>query len=145
MQTTAPTQSAMGPYSFPVQPSATNTRHVTIRVAIVIPEIGLDDVPMRPVMRDDTVTKRNPKTMTRIAARKLPCIGIFGARARKIARSSDPTSTKIIGRSRSVRTTAPLPAPAPKPFRPSRAEPRIVGSVRPSVMSPAASTAPAPM
>ena len=43
-------------------------------MAIVIPEIGFDEVPIRPVMRDDTVTKRNPKTITRIAARKLPWI-----------------------------------------------------------------------
>ena len=93
MQTTAPTHSAIGPYGSPVQPSATNTRQVTISVAIVIPEIGFDEVPIRPVMRDDTVTKRKPKTMTRIAARKLPCIGIFGATARKIASSSDPPST----------------------------------------------------
>ena len=62
---------------------------------MVMPEIGFDEVPMRPVMRDDTVTNRKPKTMTRMAARKLPCIGIFGATARKIASSSDPTSTKI--------------------------------------------------
>src|SRR2546430_12394266 len=29
------------------------SRHVRIKVAIVIPEIGFDDVPMRPVMRDE--------------------------------------------------------------------------------------------
>ncbi len=48
---------------------------------------------MRPVMRDDTVTKRKPKMTIRIAARKLPCIGIFGATARKIASSSEPPIT----------------------------------------------------
>ena len=46
-------------------------------------------------MRDDTVTKKKPKTMTRIAARKLPCVGIFGATARKMASSSEPPSTTI--------------------------------------------------
>ncbi len=34
-------------------------------VAIVMPEIGFDDVPMRPTMRDETVTKKKPKTTTR--------------------------------------------------------------------------------
>src|SRR4029450_7129391 len=99
MQTTAPTQSAIGPYLLPVHPSATNIRQVRISVAIVIPEIGLDEVPMRPVIRDETVTKRKPKMMTRMAARKLPCVGIFGATARKTASSSDPPSTKTGGRS----------------------------------------------
>src|SRR5438876_6058820 len=97
MQTTAPTQIATGPYAFPVQPSATNMRQVRISVAIVIPEMGFDDVPIKPVMREDTVTKRNPKTMTRIAARKLPCVGIFGATARKIASSSEPAITTAVG------------------------------------------------
>ena len=64
--------------------------------------------------------------------------------ARKIASSSEPPSTIVIGMSRSVRSCAP-PAAAPKPFRPSRADEMIVGSVRASVISPAASTAPAPM
>ena len=32
----------------PVQPSATKSRHVRISVAIVIPEIGFEDVPIRP-------------------------------------------------------------------------------------------------
>ena len=56
-----------------------------------MPEIGFDEVPMRPVMRDDTVTKKKPKMTIRIAARKLPCVGMPGATARKIASSSDPT------------------------------------------------------
>src|SRR6266511_3207868 len=103
MQTTAPTQMAIGPYASPVQPSATNIRQVRISVAIVIPEIGLDEVPINPVIRDDTVTKRNPKMITRTAARKLPCVGIFGATARKTASSSDPPRTNIVGISRSVR------------------------------------------
>ena len=73
-------------------------------VAIVIPEIGFDDVPMRPVIRDDTVTNRKPKMTTSTAAMKLPCIGIFGATARKMASKSDPTRTTIVGMSRSVRS-----------------------------------------
>ncbi len=145
MQTTAPTHRAIGPYGLPVQPSATNIRQVRISVAMVIPEIGLDEVPISPVMRDETVTNRNPKTITRMAARKFPCIGIFGATARKIASRNEPPSTKAVGRSRSVRSVAVVAAPAPKSLMPSRADATIVGSVRPSVIRPAASTAPAPM
>jgi hypothetical protein len=67
--------------------------------------------------------------------------------ARKTASSSDPPSTTAIGMSRSVRICAlpPPAAPAEMSRRPSRADDRIVGMVRASVMTPAASTAPAPM
>ena len=75
------------------------------------------------------------------------CPGSAGraSTARKMASSSDPPSTTIIGMSRSVRSCVAAAPPAPKPFRPSRADETIVGSVRASVMRPAASTAPAPM
>ena len=62
----------MGEYMSPVHPSATKSRHVRISVAIVMPEIGFEDVPIRPVMRDDTVAKKNPKIRIRIAASGLP-------------------------------------------------------------------------
>jgi len=42
----------------PRPPASTNRRHVSITTAIVIPEIGLADEPMRPVMRADTTTKK---------------------------------------------------------------------------------------
>src|SRR6185436_3394147 len=103
MQTMAPTQMAIGEYTSPVQPRLTNRRHVRIRVAIVMPEIGLDDVPINPVMRDDTVAKKKPKIRIRTAASTLPCVGRPGEKARKRPRRSDPPSTTIIGMSRSVR------------------------------------------
>ena len=115
-----------------------------ISVAIVMPEIGFDEVPMRPVMREETVTKKKPKMTTRMDARKLPRVGRFGARARNSASRSDPMSTTTIGMSRSVRMRL-APAPAPKSLIPSRADAMIVGIVRASVMRPAARTAPAPM
>ena len=52
----------------PVQPRTTKIRQVSSSVATVIPEIGFDDEPISPVRRDETVTKRNPKTTIRIAA-----------------------------------------------------------------------------
>ncbi len=42
-------------------------KHVRSNVATVIPEIGLDEDPISPVMRDDTVTNKNPKTTIKIA------------------------------------------------------------------------------
>ena len=97
-------------------------------------------------MRDETVTKKKPKTMMRIDARKLPCVGILGATARKIASSSEPPSTTVIGMSRSVRSRAARrPCRRRSPSRCRGTTTTIVGIVRASVMSPAASTAPAPM
>ena len=78
MHTTAPTQSATGEYQSPVQPSATKIVQVRISVAMVMPETGFEEDPIRPTMRDETVTKKNPKTTTRIDATKLPCVGMPG-------------------------------------------------------------------
>ena len=88
--------------------------HVMMSVAIVMPEIGFDDEPMRPVMRDETVAKKKPKRTMRIDTRMLPCVGSPGVTARKMARASEPTSTTIIGMSRSVRSWRRRRA-APKP------------------------------
>src|SRR3954462_13837810 len=145
MQTTAPTQSAIGEYHSPVQPRATKIVQVRIKVAIVMPEIGFDEDPIRPTIRDDTVTKKNPKTITSTDVTTLPCVGKPGASARKNARATVPTRTILIGISRSVRSrpaTAPLAA---KSFMLSRNDEMIVGMVLPSVIRPAASTAPAPV
>ena len=84
-------------------PSATKITHVMISVAIVIPEIGFEDDPISPVMRDDTVAKKNPKKITRTETRRLPCVGSPGITARNIASASDPARTIVIGMSRSVR------------------------------------------
>src|SRR3954467_1733559 len=106
MQTTAPTQSAIGEYHSPVQPSATKIVQVRISVAIVMPEIGLEDDPIRPTMREDTVTKKKPKTTTSTDATTLPCVGRRGATARNTASRTVPASTRVIGMSRSVRVRA---------------------------------------
>ena len=60
---------------------------VRISVAIVMPEIGFDELPMRPVMRDETVAKKKPNSTMRMAASTLPCVGGPGAMTRKIASS----------------------------------------------------------
>src|SRR5262249_21347205 len=145
MHTMAPTPNAMGEYMSPVQPSATNSRHVRIRVAMVMPEIGFDEVPIRPVMRDDTVAKKNPKTRISIAATTLPYVGRPGTTVRNTARNREPPSTTLIGMSSSVRSLVPPSGPDLKSRKLSRADDTMVGMVRPSVMRPDASTAPAPM
>src|SRR5580700_3579442 len=61
MQTTPPTVIASAPYAGAVHPFTRNTAAVAINVAIVIPEIGLAELPINPTIRDDTVTNRNPK------------------------------------------------------------------------------------
>ena len=38
---------------------------------MAMPEIGFDELPIKPVMREETVTKRNPNTTTRSAAKKV--------------------------------------------------------------------------
>ena len=84
MQTIAPTHSAIGWYTSPVQPRPTNTRQVAISVAIVIPEIGFDDDPIRPTIRLATVTKKNPKIDDQQAEQQL------AADRRRRARTAAP-------------------------------------------------------
>ena len=45
-------------------------------VATVMPEIGFDDEPISPQIRDETVTKKNPKSMMSSAdGNVMPSIG----------------------------------------------------------------------
>src|SRR4029450_8288271 len=99
MQTTAPTHRAIGEYHSPVHPSATKIVHVRISVAIVMPEIGFDELPISPVMRDDTLTKKKPKGIVRMAASGLPNVGRRGTATRKMASASEPPRTIVSGRS----------------------------------------------
>ena len=71
MQTIAPMDSAMTLWSMPVQPTTTKIRHVIRSVATVIPEIGFDEEPISPVILEETVTKKKPKTIIKIADKKL--------------------------------------------------------------------------
>src|SRR5580704_3468512 len=62
MQTTAAIVRAASESALLVWLVSTNTRQVMSRAATVIPEIGLDDDPISPVKRDETVTNRNPRS-----------------------------------------------------------------------------------
>jgi hypothetical protein len=61
-------------------------RQVPISVAMVMPEMGLFDEPINPTMRDETVTKKAPKIITRMPNSNLlpnepPGISVCGIRA----------------------------------------------------------------
>ena len=78
---------------------------------MVMPLTGFDELPIRPLMRDATVTNKNPKTTTKIAAIKFakapvcaPGIGLNFSSAHIIAMiTTEPTTTTRMDRSRSVR------------------------------------------
>ena len=113
---------------------------------MVMPEMGLDELPMMPTMRLATVTKKKPKTTMRpeirIDSGNLP--GRFGRTASSTSSTTMPRMTSGRGMSFSVRLVVPLPPP-----RRSRIEsPKLwmmVGRVFSSVITPAQATAPAPM
>src|SRR5260221_14731132 len=68
MHTTPPMLMARAPKAAAVQCRARKTAQVAIKGAMAIPEVGLAEGPMRPPMRDETVTKRKPKITTKTAA-----------------------------------------------------------------------------
>ncbi len=71
MHTTPPMVIANAPKAGAVQPLTRKMALVAISVAMVMPEMGLAELPMRPTMRELTVTKRNPKTTTSSEAARL--------------------------------------------------------------------------
>src|ERR1051326_9181833 len=77
MQTTPPIASASAPKAEAVQPSTRKMAEVAIKVAIVMPETGLAELPMSPVMRDETVTNKKPKITTKIEAIRLANIEVL--------------------------------------------------------------------
>ncbi len=150
MQTIAPTESAVTYAPPPVLPMSRKIRQVKSSVATVMPEIGLEDEPISPVSREDTVTNRKPNTMMSSAPRKFMCSA--GVAMMPTMRTIMPMPTKLMGRSRSVRgTKAAVSArvasarPERKSRRPALRPCQIVGSERTRLMRPPAATAPAPM
>src|ERR1700722_11878945 len=67
MHTTAPTDRATTLSMGLVICKVRKIKHVSASVATVMPEMGLDDEPISPVSREETVTNKNPKTTMRIA------------------------------------------------------------------------------
>ncbi len=71
IQTTPPMLMASAPKAGAVQPLTRKIAAVAMRVAIVIPEIGFAELPIRPTIREETVTNRKPKITTRSEAARL--------------------------------------------------------------------------
>src|SRR3990170_2050719 len=59
MQTIVPTLKATTANSFPFQPNMTKIRQVSIKVVMVIPEIGFAELPIKPTMRKETSQNNN--------------------------------------------------------------------------------------
>src|SRR5947209_20286166 len=121
---------------------------------MAIPEIEFDDVQISPVMRDETVTNKNPKMTTKMAAATLayqvvnaPGTGLKVSIAHiMIMTSRAPPSATFMLMSMSVRRVpAASLAPLPKSFAPARSAAMMDGVVLSNVINPAAATAPAPI
>jgi hypothetical protein len=80
-----------------------NTRQVSRSVATVIPEIGVEDDPISPVNRDDTVTKRKPNSTIKDAPSRFPRRCNCGAAMITAMMARQPMITTRIDKSRSVR------------------------------------------
>ena len=119
-------------------------------VAIVMPEIGFDEVPMMPTMRrrDGHEEEAEDDDEERPSASEPgngPC-GKPGRTAMMSARTIEPTTTMPMPRS-SLGADRVFASPARRrsDFTDSRNAETIVGSVLMSVITPAQATAPAPM
>src|SRR5262245_9699043 len=151
-QTTVPTVRMAARAEGSVQPQATKTTATPRSVTSVMPEVGLEETPISPTMREETTTKASPKIATPTDATRRGSALISPASSpgtRKSVRTTTAgTATVTQGAmSRSVRGTPPSAAAAPDPRRPLMTATRdayIVGSVRITVTIPAAATAPAP-
>ena len=66
-QTTAAMESARTLSRELVQPKARKIKQVSMSVATVMPEMGLEEDPISPVSLEETVTNRNPNKTTSTA------------------------------------------------------------------------------
>src|SRR3954454_11536076 len=154
MQTTVPTVRMAARADGSVQPHSTNTTDAPSSVTSVIAEVGFEETPISPTMRDDTTTKQTPKIATPSAATSrgpeamLPASSP-GTPTSVMTTASGTTSTIHDGTSRSVRGAfSPSVIATPlrrRPRMPAANELAIVGSALITATIPAAATAPAPM
>ena len=128
-------------------------RQVPIKVAMVIPEMGLLEEPIKPTMREETVTKNAPKMITNNPNSSLlptlaPGISVLGISAITAINTKLPIPTTLIDKSCSVRKVVVSALTPPdclsEPILPLKEE-TIVGIVLISVINPPAATAPAPI
>src|ERR671911_2498375 len=104
MQTTVPTVRIAARAEGSLHPSATNTTETPSSVTSVIAEVGFDDTPIKPTIRDDTTTNATPKTATPMAATSrcgsvMPAEKRFGTTASTTTTSTGTTTTTHEGTS----------------------------------------------
>src|ERR1044071_384871 len=151
IQTTVPAVRMAARADGSFQPRSTKTIETPSSVTSVIADVGFDDTPIRPTMREETTTKQTPKIATPIAAINRGAKVILPAKSPGTTTSvmtttSGTTATTHAGTSRAVRSPKPIEAPTARTPRATAAkELHIVGSARATATSPAAATAPAPM
>src|SRR5208337_3033858 len=116
------------------QPANRNVRQVNNNVATVMPEIGLEDDPISPVNREETVTNKNPNTTINTAPNQF--ILMDGAAQIAATRARQPKATNFIDKSRSVRSAPEraCAAAAPKSAKPVRMPRQISGMERIKLM-----------
>ena len=134
--------------TFPVHPTAIKTKHVPIKVAIVIPEMGLFEEPINPTILDDTVTKKAPNITTNTPSNNLLKIvspGTCGKRVINKINARLPNPTIFSDRSLSVLFTPSPPVPSFNELILPLKEEMMVGIVFSNVIKPPAATAPAPI
>src|SRR5580765_3466063 len=116
MQTTVPTVRMAARADGSRQPQSTKTTETPSSVTRVMADVGFDDTPMRPTMRDDTTTKATPNTATPMAATRRGTNDMWPASNPGTATSvtmtiSGTSTTTQEGMSRSVRSGAWVPGP----------------------------------
>src|SRR5512145_120086 len=150
-QTTVPTVRMAARAEGSVQPRATKITDTPSSVTSAIPEVGLDDTPMSPTIRDETTTKATPKMATPSDATNrgpgpMSPASRPGTENRVMMTSAGTASTTQPGTSRSVRGTAAAVPPGSsrcrRPVITAASDRYIVGSERNTVTIPAAATAP---
>src|SRR5258705_295746 len=85
-------------------PSGRKMNEIVIGDAVVITEIGFAELPICPQIREETVVKKKPNRMIRIAPSRLT--PICGKKASTIASPMEPNTVTLIGKSSSVRSLA---------------------------------------
>src|SRR3954468_15191829 len=153
MQTTVPTVRIAARAEGWVQPQRTKTTDAPSSVTSVIAEVGFEETPISPTMRDDTTTKQTPKIATPSAATRRGPKAMLpaskpGTPTSVMTTPSGTTTTIHDGTSRSVRafSASLISTPLRRSPRITAAnELAIVGSALTTATIPAAATAPAPM
>ena len=146
-QTTAAIESARTLSRELVQPNARKIKQVSMSVATVIPEMGLEEEPISPVSLEETVTNRNPNKTTSTAPEIALTVFTWLVRNKvsNTIRPTQPPSTTSMDISFSVLNFVVSVLPDLSEERPEPMDRKIMGRVRNILRMPAVATQPAPI